>query len=126
MPALSRMLTATRGPRFYGASEEDDDGEAVPVLMFVNYLDGSTRDGPRHATEEDAVAHPKAWGDFVAELEAEEAAEANQARLNEREPRDHPFRPMVTWSDPPEGPPVREESALQKRRSEAKARGETA
>ncbi|HUZ12664.1 MAG TPA: hypothetical protein VMU93_07450 [Caulobacteraceae bacterium] len=50
MPPLERMISL-RGPRFFR------DGER---LMFVNHLDGSTRDGPRPATQADRAAHPDA------------------------------------------------------------------
>ena len=53
MPVLERRI-AIRGPRFF-----TEDGE----LMFVNHLDGSTREGPRKATESDIEAHPKAFAE---------------------------------------------------------------
>lgn len=54
MPALSRMVSI-RGPRFW----HDDEGQ----LLFVNHLDGSTRDGPRPATAADKKAHPEAYAE---------------------------------------------------------------
>lgn len=47
MPALERRL-GPRGPRFWM------DGA---TLMFANQFDGSTRDGPREATDEDIRLH---------------------------------------------------------------------
>lgn len=61
MPALQRSVSI-RGPRFFR------DGETE---MFVNYLDASTRDGPRKATKEDRANHADAYAAFKAEKEAE-------------------------------------------------------
>lgn len=108
MPALERRL-GLRGPRFYG----EGDG-----LMFVNYLDSSTRDGPRAATEADTLEHPAAWALFCAEVDAEEAGMGEGAV--------HPFRAMVTFVDPPEGAPPREVGPHAKARASAKAEGREA
>jgi hypothetical protein len=72
MPTLERRISL-RGPRFWL-----DDG----ALMFANQLDGSTRDGPRAATDEDKAAHPSA----LAMVETVTA--------------DPPGRPLVTAIDP--------------------------
>lgn len=90
MPALQRSI-AIRGPRFYLDGEE---------LMFVNHLDGSTREGPRLATEADREAHPGAWGAL------------------ENAPAD-PFKPLLAFSDPEGGPPAAEEGEHAKRRRQA-------
>jgi hypothetical protein len=50
MPALERRISL-RGPRFWR------DGA---VLMFERQLDGSTREGPRPATDADRAAWPEA------------------------------------------------------------------
>ena len=50
MPTLERRISL-RGPRFF---------KEGAVLMFINQLDGSTRDGPRAATDDDRAAHPEA------------------------------------------------------------------
>lgn len=78
MPALNRII-APRGPKFF----VDQD-----AMMFVLYLDGSTREGPRAATREDSLAHPDAWSAFVADVEAQE-----EARHEEAPP--HPWRPLI-------------------------------
>lgn len=54
MPALLRN-SSPRGPRFY-----EDDGE----LLFMHVFDPNTVDGPRHATDEDRVAHPAAYAEY--------------------------------------------------------------
>lgn len=54
MPVLQRN-NAPRGPRFY-----KDDGK----LLFVNILDGSTREGPRPATADDKATHAEAFEVF--------------------------------------------------------------
>lgn len=71
MPSLQRSITK-RGPRFY-----EDGGK----LMFVNVVDGSTRDGPRVATAADKKAHP--------------AALAAMGTMD-----DGLGRPLVTFQDP--------------------------
>lgn len=48
MPALDRRIS-TRGPKFW---EQGDD------VMFVNFIDASTRDGPRLATDDDIAMYP--------------------------------------------------------------------
>lgn len=78
MPALNRMI-APRGPRFFV-----DDGQ----MLFVNYLDGSTREGPRPATKEDSLIHPEAWAAFVDDVEAQEAGRHESAGA-------HPWRPLL-------------------------------
>jgi hypothetical protein len=50
-----------RGARFYR------DGERV---AFVRHLDGSTREGPRPATDADRAEHPQAWAQYEATLPA--------------------------------------------------------
>jgi hypothetical protein len=74
MPALERRISL-RGPRFWR------DGAA---LMFAHQLDGSTREGPRPATEADKAAFPEALA----------AADAPSA--------DAPGQPLVTAIDPPQ------------------------
>lgn len=81
MPALQRSISL-RGPMFYRAPLAHAatcalhgpppkkgvpvcDCEAEAVLLFVNHLDGSTRDGPRPATAEDANAHTEAYERFL-------------------------------------------------------------
>ncbi len=51
MPVLERRISL-RGPRFWR------DGQ---VVMFERHLDGSTREGPRPATDADRAAHPEAF-----------------------------------------------------------------
>ena len=79
MPVLERRISL-RGPRFWIEGDE---------LMFCNQIDGSTRDGPRLATNTDAEAHPEAF--------AASEAEQNQA--------DPPGKPLVTAVDPAVKPP---------------------
>ena len=107
MPVLERLI-GLRGPKFYEVAGDDDSR----TLMFVNYMDSNTRDGPRPATEDDSLAHPEAWTAFTKELQGEGA--------------DAPFRAMVTFTDPEDGPPPREPSANATRRDAARRRGETA
>lgn len=90
MPALQRSISL-RGPRFY------IDGD---TLMFVNHLDGSTRDGPRPATVADRDAHPDAYA------KGEGGA-------------DTPFKPLLTFSDPEEGRPAPEPGPHAQRRARA-------
>ena len=67
-------LQGIRGPRFY-----EEDGK----LMFVRYIDGSTREGPRAATEADIDAHPAAF----AALTADEDDATRLRRIIVRQPR---------------------------------------
>lgn len=90
MSAIERRLSI-RGARFY------DDGE----LMFVNHLDGSTRDGPRIATDADKQAHPGAFRAYVAA------------------PTENPLTPLVSFRDPPDGPPPKEPGPYARKRAEA-------
>ena len=55
MPALDRQISQ-RGPKFFR-----QDGR----LMFVHHIDGSTRDGPREATEADRKAHEALYRAFT-------------------------------------------------------------
>lgn len=89
MPVLSR----NQGPR--GARFFDEGGE----LMFVHVLDGSTRFGPRPATDEDLGAFPVEFGEYQKRAMAER--DNTQA--------DFPGAPPVTFSDPPGGPPAKRE-----------------
>jgi hypothetical protein len=50
MPMLERRISL-RGPRFWREGK---------VVMFERHLDGSTREGPRPATDADRAAHPEA------------------------------------------------------------------
>jgi len=75
MPALERRISL-RGPRFWR------DGEA---LMFERQLDGSTREGPRPATDADRAAWPEALA----------AADGGTAEA--------PGRPLLTAHDPARG-----------------------
>jgi hypothetical protein len=59
MNAIIRNM-GPRGARFY-----DDNG----VLMFVNVVDASTRDGPREATDDDRMANPEAYAKMDASTE---------------------------------------------------------
>lgn len=77
MPALERRISL-RGPRFW------DEGN---TMMFCNQIDGSTRDGPRPATQEDEDAHPEA---FAAALNADSSA---------------PGSPMISVRNPAQKPP---------------------
>lgn len=77
MPVLTRN-TGPRGPRFF-----EEGGE----IMFVHVLDGSTRFGPRPATDEDRTDHPTAWLAYCAEDET------------------FPGAPPVTFADPVGGRP---------------------
>jgi hypothetical protein len=52
MISLQRNAVIQRGPRFF-----ERDGE----LMFENVIDGSTRFGPRPATDEDRARYPGAY-----------------------------------------------------------------
>ena len=96
MPALQRSISL-RGPRFFA------DGAAI---MFVNHLDGSTRDGPRQATAEDQAAHPAAWASY----------EADDGR--------DPLKPTLVAIDPPDGRPEPEEGPHARKRREAAQRAE--
>lgn len=78
MPVLTRN-TGPRGPRFF------DEGDQI---MFVHVLDGSTRFGPREATDQDRAEHPEAWKVY---------SQADES---------FPGTPPVTFTDPPEGRPV--------------------
>jgi hypothetical protein len=98
---------APRGPKFF----EADDG-----LMFVLYLDASTRQGPRPATKQDTLDHPQAWAAFTAELQASERGE---------EPAD-PFRRIIEAVDPEDGAPLPEPRPHAQRRAAARAAGEVA
>lgn len=55
MPALQRNSAVFHMPRFY------DEGEK---LMWVYDLDGSTRMGPREATDDDLVKYPEAFARY--------------------------------------------------------------
>lgn len=61
MPALQRSVSI-RGPRFF------KDGDDV---MFVNHVDGSTREGPRKATRADKAKHAPAYEAFKADAQSE-------------------------------------------------------
>jgi hypothetical protein len=76
MPALERRISL-RGPRFW------QEGE---TLMFCNQIDGSTRDGPREATDADAEAHPEAFAAMGDDTSS-------------------PGKPMITVKNPPVIPP---------------------
>lgn len=81
MPVLERSI-ALRGPKFYRDGKEE---------LFVNHIDGSTRDGPRPATDEDRAAHTKAYATYLGD--GDKAAEA--------------FAPPVAMvvTTPADGPP---------------------
>lgn len=88
MPTLNRLISV-RGPRFYL------DGDEV---MFVNHLDGSTREGPRAATEEDRRSFPEAY-----------------AAMGE----DGVGRPLVSFSEPEGGKPAPAPKPYAERRARA-------
>lgn len=93
MPALERSISL-RGPRFYGEGER---------IMFVHHYDAMTREGPREATKADSLEHGEAWARFTGELT----------------PND-PLRPLLAFSDPPEGRPAAEPSQRQLKREAAR------
>lgn len=102
--SLIRNVTL-RGAKFYR------DGEDQTRVLFVNHLDGSTREGPREATEGDVAAHSEAFGAFLAEDEA--AAEIGPPNKKTGQPTRltrPPLAPLWGWvnapgMDPEEHPP---------------------
>lgn len=121
----SARTVSIRGPKFFRG------GEARELIMFVFNYDGSTRDGPREATEADAVQHAKAYAAFLAADEVDEAAPGpldKRSGLPTRlEPP--PLRPLpelqrvsVSGDNPnPDG--LREIGPYERRRNEAYAKG---
>ena len=85
MPPLERRISL-RGPRFYIA-EAIGPGR---VIMFCNQIDGSTRDGPRLATEDDQAAFPDAWKALAAEVESEPVAPLQRITVHTPDPDDIP------------------------------------
>lgn len=91
MPALERR-TSLRGARFWLVDVEElwVHGKLWArqggTLMFCNQIDGSTRDGPREATEEDVAAFPQAHADM--DLAGNDA----------------PGKPMISVRDPERKP----------------------
>ena len=85
-PVLVRRISP-RGPRFWFEGE---------TLMFANQLDGSTRDGPREATDADRVAHA---GAYSAALELQEADPPGQPILSARDPAVKPPAPTRPYAE---------------------------
>jgi hypothetical protein len=106
MPALDRRI-GLRGARFYRGEEDE--------LLFVHYIDSATREGPRAATKEDTLEHPKAWADFVADQQAQGDRVSASA--------ESVFRPMVTFVDPEGGAPLKEVGPHASKRAAARAEG---
>lgn len=113
-PVLSRQTTL-RGPRFYRS------GEDRAVILFVNVLDASTREGPREATTADAEAYPKAFETFA---DADAAEQRGRPNMTGKPLADEPLRPLVTFRDPAEGKPPHEKGPHERRREAARERGE--
>lgn len=113
-PVLTREVSL-RGPRFFRS------GEDRGLVLFVNYIDASTREGPREATTRDAELHAAAFEDFVTRDAAEQQGRAHPpGKPLEAEP----LRPLVTFMDPPGGKPPREKGQHELRREAARGRGE--
>ena len=72
-PVLKRSVSM-RGPKFY-----HDGG----VLMFINFIDGSTQDGPRVATHEDMTAYPLALINAENPLQAYEESPPSDGTLQD-------------------------------------------
>lgn len=115
-PVLSRS-TSLRGPRFYRS------GEDRAVILFVNQLDSSTREGPREALETDAQVHPKAYADF---LEGDAAEQAARPHSDGVVLDDWPTPRLLSARDPVGGRPPRETGTHESRRAAARERGEVA
>jgi hypothetical protein len=104
-----------RGAKFYR------DGADQTRVLFVNYLDSATRDGPRPATEKDAAEQPDAFGRFLAEDEA--AREVGPPDKKSGQPTKlerPPLAPLWKW-ELPEGvdPPPRHVGPYELARNEA-------
>lgn len=115
--SLIRNVTL-RGAKFYR------DGDDQTRVLFVNNLDGSTRDGPREATEADAWAHPDAWGQFLASDEAAtETGPVNKKTGQPTKLERPPLAPLVQFQNPsgmdPDERPARHVGPYEQARNEA-------
>lgn len=115
--SLIRNVTL-RGAKFYR------DGDDQTRVLFVNNLDGSTRDGPREATEADVEAHSEAFGAFLASDEA--AAETGPVNKKTGQPTKlerPPLAPLVQFRNPsgmdPDERPARYIGPYEQARNEA-------